>query len=111
MKQYLSLFTAAIFLSALPGTSLAQKIASIPPMLETQRPLSMPASQPEPRAPQVELAKPSPLAAKGGKTKPAPRKVCGVGKTTPADQAKISKSAKKKGATTKPRSKVATSRS
>ena len=51
MKRFLGLCTAAFFLSVLPGAGFAQTSSGVPPMLETQRPLAMPANQqPEPRA-------------------------------------------------------------
>jgi hypothetical protein len=111
MKQYFGMLTAAMFLAALPGTGWAQKDAGIPPMLETQRPLAMPASQPEPRAPQADLAKPaSSSAVKGAKTNKAKGKTCEGGKTNLASQKKTTKAVKKKGATAKPRGKVAANR-
>ena len=112
MKNYIGLFTAAIFLSVLPGTALAQRDAGIPPMLETQRPLAMPANQhPEPRAPQPDLAKPMAHATPVEKTQKAAQKKCAAGKTNLASQKKTNKTVKKKGATVKPRSKVAASNS
>jgi hypothetical protein len=110
MKQYFGLVTAAIFLSALPGPGYAQKDAGMPPMLETQRPLAIQTSQPEPRAPQPEVANPVPHPAKGAKTKSPQGKKCGGNKTNLANQTKANKTIKKKGATAKPRSKVAASR-
>jgi|WetSurMetagenome_2_1015567.scaffolds.fasta_scaffold47951_3 hypothetical protein len=115
MKRSFSLLTAAFFLSILPGASWAQRDAGVPPMLETQRPLAMPAtSHPEPRAPQAEVvkpvAKPIPPATKVAKAKPSQGKKCVAGKASPASQtkaAKATKSAKKKGTTCKPRKKVA----
>jgi hypothetical protein len=109
MKRWFSLLTAAICLVVLPGIGLAEKDAGIPPMLETQRPLSMPATQPKPRSPQEDNAKPVVHATKGTKTKKAQRKTCGR-KTNVAGHKKASKTAKKKGASTKSRSKVAASR-
>ncbi len=112
MKRYLGLLTAAIFVSVLPGTGLAQRDAGIPPMLETQRPLAMPANaQPEPKAPQPEVAKPIAHAAPVEKAKKAPYKKCAVGTTSLAGQKKTTKTVKKKGTTAKPRSKVAASTS
>ena len=109
MNQYLGLLTTVIFLSVLPGTSWAQNSAGIPPMLETQRPLAMPVQQPEPRAPQAEPAKAVSRATKGEKGKKAQRKKCVSGKTNLADHKKTKKAVKKKGATAKPKSKVAAS--
>jgi hypothetical protein len=106
MKHYFSLLTTAVCLVVFPGTGLAQKDAGIPPMLETQRPLSIPATQPEPRAPQVDTVKPVAPATKGAKTKKAQRKTNG-GKTNVASKKKGTKVVKKKSATAKPRSKVA----
>jgi len=112
MKNYIGVCTAAIFLSVLPGTALAQRDAGIPPMLETQRPLAMPANQqPEPRAPQPDLAKPVAQATPVEKTKKVAPKKCTVGKTNLASQKKTIKTVKKKGANVKPRSKVAASNS
>ena len=111
MKQYFGLLTAAMFLSVLPGTAWAQKDAGIPPMLETQRPLATPATQPEPRAPQADLAKPTSQAAPGEKTKKAQRKTCKSGKANLAAQKKATKTVKKKSTSAKRRSKVAASSS
>ena len=76
----------------------------IPPMLETQRPLAMPANQqPEPRAPQPDLAKPVCSGHSGGKDqKIYAEKLYGGGQTNLASQKKISKTAKKKGPDAKP---------
>ena len=107
MKNYIGLLTAAIFLSVLPGTGWAQKDAGIPPMLETQRPLTMPAnSQVEPRAPQAEPAKPVQHTPAVSKTKTAQPKKCAGGKANLASQTKTNKTVKKKGAAAKLRSKV-----
>jgi hypothetical protein len=105
MKQFFSLLTTVCLL-ALPGTVLAEKDAGIPPMLETQRPLSTPTTQPEPRAPQVVNPKPAASATKGTKTKKAQGKT-GKHKTKVASNKKATKTVKKKSATVKPRSKVA----
>jgi hypothetical protein len=110
MKRSFSLLTAALFLSVLPGAAWAQKDAGIPPMLETQRPLAMPASQPEPRAPQPDLAKPVSAASQGQKIKKTSGKKCVAGKTNLANQTKATKTVKKKGAAPKCRSKVTASR-
>ncbi len=109
MKQFFCLLTTAVCLVVLPGAGLAEKDAGIPPMLETQRPLSMPTNQPEPRAPRVDNPKPAAHATKGTKTKKAKRKT-GKRKTNVASKKKATKSVNKKGATAKPRSKVAASR-
>jgi hypothetical protein len=109
MKHFISLLTTAVCLVALPGAGLAQKDAGIPPMLETQRPLSMPATQPEPRAPQVDNPKPVAHATKGTKTKKAHGKA-GKRKTNVAGQKRATKTVTKKCAPAKPRSKVAASR-
>lgn len=108
MKQFFSLLTAAVCLFVLPGAGWAQKDAGIPPMLETQRPLSTPTTQPEPRAPQVNNPKPSPVASEGVKTKKAQQKT-GKHKINVASKKKVTKTAKKKSATAKPRSRVAAS--
>ena len=106
MKHFFCLLTIAVCLVVLPGTGWAEKDTGIPPMLETQRPLSMPTTQPEPRAPMVN--NPNPVATKATKSKKAHRKTCGR-KTTVTSKKKGAKSAKKKSATAKPRSKVAAS--
>jgi hypothetical protein len=111
MKHFFSLFTAAIILTVLPGSAYAQTVASIPPMLETQRPLAMPASQAEPRAPQPDLAKPVAAASQGQKVKKTSGKKCVAGKAAAANQPKATKTAKKKGAAPKSRSKVTASHS
>ena len=111
MKNYISLLTAALFLSVLPGSVSAQTIAGIPPMLETQRPLAMPTSQPAPRAPLPDPAKPAATASKGQKAQKPSAKKCVAGKTAAATQPKTAKSAKKKGAAPKSRSKVTASHS
>jgi hypothetical protein len=108
MKHLFCLLTTAVCLVALPGSGLAEKDAGIPPMLETQRPLSIPAAQPEPRAPRVDNPKPVAQATKGTKTKKAQRKV-GKRKTNVASKKKATKTVKKKGASAKHRSKVAAS--
>lgn len=107
MKQYVGLLTTAIFLSVLPGAGLAQKDAGIPPMLETQRPLATTTTQPEPQPPQAEVAKPGSQASTGKKTKKVQQQK--MRKTNVAGQKKTGKAATKKGATAKPRSKVAAS--
>ena len=77
MKRYLGLCTAAFFLSVLPGAGFAQTNSGVPPMLETQRPLAMPANQqPEPRSPQLDVAKPVCPAAPVVKSKKSTRKTC-----------------------------------
>lgn len=111
MKNYVSLLTAALFLSALPGSVPAQTIAGIPPMLETQRPLAMPASQPAPRAPLPEPAKPAAALSQTQKAKKASGKKTMTAKTAAATQPKAVKSAKKKGAAPKSRGKATASRS
>jgi hypothetical protein len=111
MKNYISLLTAALFLIVLPGSVSAQTIAGIPPMLETQRPLAMPTSQPEARPPLPDLAKPAAAASKGQKAKKTSAKKCVASKTAAANQPKAAKSAKKKGAAPKTRSKVTASHS
>jgi len=110
MKQYLGLLTAAIFLCLLPDTCWAQNATGIPPMLETQRPLAMPANQPEPRAPQEDPAKPAAQATKGEKVKKAQPQKCGGAKSNLANQKKTTKTVKKKGTAAKPRNKVADNR-
>ncbi len=106
MKHFFSLLTAAVCLIVFPGAGWAQKDAGIPPMLETQRPLSMPTTQPEPRPPQVDNIKPVAPAAKETKAKKAQRQAS-VRKATVASKKKGTKTAKKKSVTAKPRSKVA----
>ena len=108
MKHYFSLLTAAVCLIVFPGTGLAEKDAGIPPMLETQRPLALPTTQPEPRAPQVNNSKPIPVATNGAKTKKAQRKTCGR-KTNVASKKKAAKTVKKQSAAAKPRSSVTAS--
>jgi hypothetical protein len=112
MKNYVSLLTAALFLSALPGSISAQTIAGIPPMLETQRPIAMPTSQPAPRAPLPDPpAKPEAAASQRQKAKKSSGKKGATGKAAAATQPMVAKSAKKKGAAPKSRSKVTASRS
>jgi hypothetical protein len=109
MKRSCGLLTAALFFCVLPGTGWAQGAAGIPPMLETQRPLAMPASQPEPRAPQPGPAAPTVCAPKGEKVKKAsPAKGRGA-KTNLACHKKTPQAAKKKKAAAKPKRKVAAS--
>jgi hypothetical protein len=108
MKHYLSLLTAAVCLLVLPGAGWAEKDTGIPPMLETQHPLSIQTTQPEPRAPQVNNPKPSPVAKKGAKIKKAHRKT-GKHKTNVASKKRATKAAKKKANIAKPRSRVAES--
>jgi hypothetical protein len=109
MKHYLSLLTTAVCLVVFPGAGLAQNDAGIPPMLETQHPISVPTTQPAPRAPQMDNAKPVAPATKGAKTQKAQRKTH-ERKTNVASKKKGTKTVKKKSATAKPRSKVAASR-
>jgi hypothetical protein len=111
MKNYVSLLTAALFLSALPGSVPAQTIAGIPPMLETQRPLAMTTSQPAPRTPLPDPAKPAAAASQRQKAIKSSGKKCATGKAAAATQPKAAKSAKKKGAAPKSRSKVTASQS
>ena len=97
MKRFLGLCTAAVFLSVLPGAGFAQTSSGIPPMLETQRPLAMPANQqPEPRAPNLDVAKPVCPAAPVVKSKKSTRKTCAVGAAKPNGAKKVSKTARKK---------------
>ncbi len=108
MKRYLGLCTAAFFLSVLPGAGFAQTNSGVPPMLETQRPLAMPANQQaEPRAPQPEVAKPVSKAAPVVKSKKSARKTCAVRPAKPNSAKKVCKTARKKAPAAKPRSKVA----
>jgi hypothetical protein len=107
MKHSCGLLTAALFLCVLPGTGWTQGAAGIPPMLETQRPLAMPASQPEPRAPQPEPAAPTVRAPQGEKVKKASHSTCRGAKTNLASHKKTPQAVKKKKATAKPKSKVA----
>jgi len=107
MKRYFGFLTAAMLLIVFAGPGGAQTTAGIPPMLETQRPLAMPANQPEPKAPQEDLAKPVAPAAKPAKTGKAKGKKCVSSKANVVAQKKTTKTAKKKGATVKPRGKVA----
>jgi hypothetical protein len=106
MKHFFSLLIASACLIALPGAGWAEKDAGIPPMLETQHPISVSAGQPVLRTPQVENPKPAASATKGAKIKEAHRKT-GKHKTNIASKKKTTKTAKKKSATAKPRSKVA----
>jgi hypothetical protein len=106
MKRFLGLCTAAFFLSVLPGAGFAQTSSGVPPMLETQRPLAMPANQqPEPRAPQPEVAKPVCPAAPVVKSKKSTRKTCAVGAAKPNSAKKVCKTARKKGAASAAKSK------
>jgi hypothetical protein len=106
MKHFISVLTAAVCLLVLPGAGLAVTDAGIPPMLETQHPISISAGQPAPRAPQVENPKPVASATTRAKTKKAHVKT-GKHKTNVASKKKATKTVKKKSATAKPRSKVA----
>jgi hypothetical protein len=106
MKHFFSLLTAAVCLLVLPGAGWAVTEAGIPPMLETQHPISVSAGQPAPRAPKLESPKPVAPAATRAKTKRAHVKT-GKHKTNVASKKKATKTAKKKSATAKPRSKVA----
>jgi hypothetical protein len=106
MKHFFSILTAAACLLVLPGAGWAENDAGIPPMLETQHPISVSASQPAPRAPQVDNPKPVAPAVTRAKTKKAQGKA-GKQKTTVTGKKKATKTAKKKSATAKPRSKVA----
>ena len=110
MKHFFSLLAAAVCLLVLPGAGWAENNAGIPPMLETQRPLSMPTTQPEPRAPQVNNPKPNPVAHKEARTQKAQQKAEKKHKTNVASKKKVTKTAKKKSVTAKPRSKVAANR-
>jgi hypothetical protein len=109
MRHFFSILTAAACLLVIPGAGWAQQDAGIPPMLETQSPLSMPKTQPVPRAPQVNNPKPSPVATEGIKTRKAQHKTL-KHKTNVASKKKVTKTAKKKSITAKPRSKVASNR-
>ena len=112
MKRFLGLCTAAFFLSVLPGAGFAQTSSGVPPMLETQRPLAMPANQqPEPRSPNLDVAKPVCPATPVVKSKKSTQKTCAVGAAKPSGVKKVSKTAKKKCPAAKPRSKVAASAS
>jgi hypothetical protein len=106
MKRFFSLLTAAVCFFVLPGAGWAEKDAGIPPMLETQHPLSMTAPQPDPRAAHVENPNPAPVAAKRVRAPKAQRKT-GKHKTSVASKKKAPKTAKKKTSTAKTRSKVA----
>ena len=108
MKRFFGLLTTAVCLVVLPGVGLAEKDAGIPPMLETQRPLAIPTTQPEPRAPHVDNPKTVTSATKGAKTKKAQLKKSG--RKTTAGKKKATKTVKKKGSTPKSRSKVAATR-
>jgi hypothetical protein len=108
MKHYLSLLTAAVCLLVLPGAGWAEKDAGIPPMLETQHPISVSAGQPTPRAPQVVNPKPVAPATTRAKTKKAHGKT-GKHKTNIASKKRATKTAKKKANIAKPRSRVAES--
>lgn len=107
MKRLFGFLTTVLFLSGLPGSGLAQSVAGIPPMLETQRPLAMPDSQPQPQPPRVDYSPPVASPAKAEKTKKASAKKTNAGKAKLADQKKPSKAVKKKGETAKPRGKSA----
>ena len=108
MKQFFSLLTAAVFLLVLPGAGWAETDVGIPPMLETQHPISVSAGQPAPRAPKVENPKPVAHTTKRAKTKKAHHKNK-KHKTAIASKKKAKKTTKKKSSTAKPRSKVAAS--
>ena len=111
MKRYLGLCTAAFFLSVLPGAGFAQTSSGVPPMLETQRPLAMPANQqPEPRSPQPEVAKPVCPAAPVVKSKKSTRKTCAVGAAKPNGRQKSLQDRQEKRCRSppKPRNKVVT---
>lgn len=71
MQSCFSLLTAAIFLSIVPVAGLAQQDSGIPPMLENQRPMVVPAAKPEAPPPQQTNAPSVKPAKKSKKTKSA----------------------------------------
>lgn len=109
MKRSYGLLTAAVFLCVLPGAGWAQSYAGIPAMLETQRPLAMPASQAQTPTPLPEPAAPVVRAPQGEKAKKASHAKCRGAKTNLASHKKTPQAAKTKKVAAKPRSKVAVS--
>jgi len=103
MQQYIGLLTAAIFLSIFPASGLAQQDPGIPPMLESPRPMAVPAAKPPPETqPQATSAA---KAQKSQKAKSAKRNKVRKPKGRLATKKTNNPAAKKKGVTAKPRGK------
>jgi len=104
MHRCFSLLTAAIFLSFLPVSGVAQQDSGIPPMLENKFPMAVPTAKlPSVEQPQVT---PAPKAAKSTKTKSAQRKKTKKPKGRLATKKTGKPAAKKKGVSAKPRGKT-----
>ena len=104
MQQYFGLLTAAIFLSVVPVSGLAQQDPGIPPMLENKRPMAVPKTQPEASpVKKTTKAKSTSKAKKGKKAKSAKGKKVKKQKGKLATKKTKKPAAKKKGVTAKPR--------
>jgi len=100
MQQCLGLLTAAIFLSVVPVSGLAQQDTGIPPMLENRRPMSVPMAKPEPPS----VKQPAKVKTSKKAKSAQPRKVRKA-KGKLATKKTKKPAAKKKGVSAKPRGK------
>ncbi len=104
MVRCFSLLTAAIFLSFLPVSGMAQQDPGIPPMLENNFPMSVPAAKLPTVEPPAKAAA-APKAPASTKAKSASKKKVKKAKGRLATKKSTKPAAKKKGVSAKPRGK------